>query len=203
MPKLTNWFGSGSLQQGDLLFYQDGDWIRLPLGTVGQVLTSQGALSPPIWDDLIISSSLDLRSYPTISQMNEYPGKQKPTMDVNTTQPLQIVPLTMSPGLLPGGGPVNNPGEDTGILSGTGKRVTYNPTDIYTKQTPVMDVNTTQPLQIVPLSMSPGLLPGGGPGGDTGILSGTGKRVEYNPTDIYTKQKPIMTLNDPGSPLAA
>jgi hypothetical protein len=46
----VNFRGSGSLSAGDLLYYQDGDWVRLPIGSTGAILKSQGNGLPPAWD---------------------------------------------------------------------------------------------------------------------------------------------------------
>jgi len=42
---------SGSPTQGDVIYYDGSAWSRLGSGTIGQVLTAQGATSDPAWQE--------------------------------------------------------------------------------------------------------------------------------------------------------
>jgi len=55
--KSIDWRGLGNLASGDLLYYQDGNWIRLPVGSPGSYLQSQGGSLPPTWSFEDSSSS--------------------------------------------------------------------------------------------------------------------------------------------------
>jgi len=49
---------SGTLAQGDVLYYSGSGWVRLAAGTSGNFLTTQGAASNPIWSaGLALTSS--------------------------------------------------------------------------------------------------------------------------------------------------
>jgi len=50
--KVVKWYGGGNPGQGDILYYQNGDWVKLPIGEIGQYLIAQGGTTPPIWDYL-------------------------------------------------------------------------------------------------------------------------------------------------------
>jgi hypothetical protein len=56
--KNIQWFGAGDLQNGDLLYYQNGDWIRLPIGPSSYALRFGELGQPPIWESQITSSYL-------------------------------------------------------------------------------------------------------------------------------------------------
>jgi len=48
--KSINWRGLANLASGDLLYYQNGNWVRLPAGSPGDILRAQGgAVLDYIW----------------------------------------------------------------------------------------------------------------------------------------------------------
>jgi hypothetical protein len=60
----------GSDAQGDVMYYNGTDWVRLGAGTSGQKLETRGAGANPAWDTdetLAITGPLDLLSYPIIN----------------------------------------------------------------------------------------------------------------------------------------
>lgn len=48
----------GSDAQGDLMYYNGTDWVRLPAGTTGQVLKTNGAAANPEWTTVATTSDI-------------------------------------------------------------------------------------------------------------------------------------------------
>jgi hypothetical protein len=146
--------------------------------------SSSSSVIPPI-------RAVDIREVQTAEQVAEYVAKfAKASIDYQFEAPLQLVDIPVNRDVLEGGAPGF---ADTGIRSGLGLRILHNVGDEYTKTPPVIDYQFEAPLQLVDIPVNRDVLEGGAPGfADTGIRSGLGLRVSYNPINDSEREKPVL-----------